>query len=435
MQRATLTFPSAFTSPGAWGKPPLKVCLVLLVVAGYVDAIAATEPSLPDPAHWVGAVLQAHPLVQARREEAKAAQSDLQAARWQYAPTPSVTHDTLRGQSASVMRLSQPVWDGGKIASGIQQATIRAELIQTSLHEVEHELATKSMGYWQTYAVQTARAEVLERGMQALQDLDELMSRRTDSGVSALADLSLARVRLIQTRADLSLAQASRATAMSQWQQLSTRQSLEEVLPAGAIRLPPLQDSVDGLRELARQQHPIVMRTRLQLQLQQAEFDAFKAELWPTLSLRAERQRGQIEGMLAEGNRLYASIQYTLGAGVSVLPRLEAAQARLQVGQREQEGTLKELDERLLQDWQEYASLRMRLPDLQQVQEMAQALTESSKRLFVTGRKSWLDLQNALREQLQAELAWAEAQVQVQALHHRLALHAGVSFWSLAQER
>ena len=168
---------------------------------------------------------------------------------------------------------------------------------------------------------------------------------------------------------------------------------------------------------------------RNEFQNQQSEQDRLAA-------LRdAERQRGQIEGMLAEGNRLYASIQYTLGAGVSVLPRLEAAQARLQVGQRQQEGTLKELDERLLQDWQEYASLRMRLPDLQQVQEMAQALTESSKRLFVTGRKSWLDLQNALREQLQAELAWAEAQVQVQALHHRLALHAGVSFWSLAQER
>lgn len=62
-------------------------------------------------------------------------------------------------------------------------------------------------------------------------------------------------------------------------------------------------------------------------------------------------------------------------------------------------------------------------------------LTESSKRLFVTGRKSWLDLQNALREQLQAELAWTEAQAVFEALRYRLALHAGVVFWRPAVEQ
>ena len=111
------------------------------------------------------------------------------------------------------------------------------------------------------------------------------------------------------------------------------------------------------------------------------------------------------------------------------MPRLEAAQVRVQALESEQAGALKELDERLLQDWQDYIALRQRLPDLENVQATAQELTESSKRLFVAGRKSWLDLQNALREQLQAELAWTEAQAIMQALHYRLALHAGVVFW------
>ena len=159
-----------------------------------------------------------------------------------------------------------------------------------------------------------------------------------------------------------------------------------------------MEEGVERLREIARQQHPLVDRLKWQLELQQAEFDAFKAELWPTLSLRAERQRGQIDGTLAEGRRFYANLQYSLGAGATVIPKLEAAQVRVRALEQQQEGALKELDERLLQDWHDYATLRLRLPDLESVQEAARDLTESSKRLFVTGRKSWLDLQNRSEE-------------------------------------
>ena len=404
------------------------------MVVGCNGAVHAQPASAPGAAEWVGSVLNSHPLVRARTEEARAVEADLRAARWQYWPTPSINTDTLRGQSASVARLSQPLWDGGKISAGITQAEIRQQLALINLRETEHELAGKVLGYWQTHAVQDARVRVFERGLQSLQDLDELMSRRTEAGVSAQADLTLARVRMMQTRADLLQARAARTAALNQLKQLAQQ---DAEIEASSQQLPALPDpemGVEPLRDLARQQHPLVARLQWQVQLQQAELTAFKAELWPTLSLRAERQRGQIEGTLPEGHRLYASLQYTLGAGVSVMPKLEAAQVRTQALERQQEGALKELDERLLQDWQDYAALRIRLPDLESVQITSRELTESSKRLFVTGRKSWLDLQNALREQLQAELAWTEAQTVSEALRYRLALHAGVAFWRPALE-
>jgi adhesin transport system outer membrane protein len=410
----------------------------LCALLGCVLLIAqaqAQDISQPGAAEWVDAVLMAHPLVRARTEEARAAGADVQAARWQYWPTPSVNTDTLRGQAASVARLSQPLWDGGKIAASIDQAEIKQRLSVLSLRETEHELAGKVIGYWQTHSVQSARVQVLERGLRSLQDLDELMSRRTEAGVSAQADLTLARVRLMQTRADWLQSRAARTAALNQLRQLAHVQVDPVVTPRALPSLPEPDAGVEPLRELARQQHPVVSRLLWQLKLQQAELSAFKAELWPTLALRAEHQRGQIDGTLAEGKRLYASLQYSLGAGVSVVPRLEAAEVRAQALERQQEGVLKELDERLLQDWQDYAALRVRLPDLEAVQAAAQELTESSKRLFVTGRKSWLDLQNALREQLQAELAWTEAQTVSEALRYRLALHAGVAFWRPDGER
>ena len=395
----------------------------------------AQAPGLTPPgvADWVNAVLTSHPLVRARREEARAAEADVRAARWQYWPTPSVTVDTLRGQAATVTRLSQPVWDGGKISAGVRQSDIRLRLATLNLRETEHELAAKVLGFWQTHSVQAARLQVFERGLQSLQDLDELMSRRTDAGVSAQADLTLARVRLMQTRADLLQARASQISALGQLRQLAQQEPAGRPVDATPW-LADVEAGVERLRELARAQHPVVDRLTWQRELQQAELDAFKAELWPTVSVRAERQHGQIDGLMAEGRRFYASLQYSLGAGVSVLPKLEAVQVRLRALEQQQEGTLKELDERLLQDWHEYAALRLRLPDLDSVQEAARELTESSKRLFVTGRKSWLDLQNAVREQLQAELALAEAQALMRALQYRLALHAGQGFWRAGLE-
>jgi adhesin transport system outer membrane protein len=389
----------------------------------------------PGAVAWVDAVLRVHPLIQARQVEARAAYADVSAARWQYWPTPSLNVDTLRGQSARVTRLSQPLWDGGKISANISQAEIRYELAVLGLRETEHDLAGKVLGYWQTRSVQEARVQVFQRGLQALQDLDALMSRRIEAGVSAQADLTLARVRLMQTRTDLMQAQAARGAALSQLRQLAQQDPTSPYPERGRLELPHPEDGVDRLRERAHQHHPLVERLKWQLQLQQAELSAFKAELWPTLSLRAERQRGQIEGALSEGNRLYANFQYTLGAGATVLPKLEAAQVRSQALERQQEAALKELDERLLQDWHDYVALQRRMPDLESVQAAAQELTESSKRLFVTGRKSWLDLQNALREQMQAELAWAEAVAVLDALQFRLALQAGHAFWRTEEER
>ncbi len=411
----------------------------LALVGSTTQAVHADSVLAFTPGDWVNAVLSAHPLVRARAEESRAAQADLQAAQLQYWPTPSVSTDTLRGQAASITRLSQPLWDGGKIAAGVSQAEIKRQLTFIGLRETEHELASKVLGYWQTQAVQTARIHVFERGMQSLQDLDALMSRRTEAGVSAQADLTLARVRLMQVRADGMQAHAARTAAQSQLRQLAqldaepapVAHAVSQALP----QLPDPDQDIAVLRDQARQQHPVVARLQWQLKQQQVELTAVKAELWPTLSLRAEHQRGQIDGTLPEGKRLYATLQYSLGAGASVVPRLEAAQVRIQALERQQQGALKELDERLLQDWQDYSALRLRLPELDAVQTTARELTESSKRLFVTGRKSWLDLQNALREQLQAELAWTEAKAVSEALRYRLALDAGVVFWRPVSER
>ena len=51
-----------------------------------------------------------------------------------------------------------------------------------------------------------------------------------------------------------------------------------------------------------------------------------------------------------------------------------------------------------------------RLPRLQRAAKSAAVVVDSSLRLFTSGRRSWLDLINAVREHSQSELQLVDAQ-------------------------
>ncbi|NCW40975.1 MAG: hypothetical protein EBV79_12260, partial [Betaproteobacteria bacterium] len=290
----------------------------------------AQAPGLTPPgvADWVNAVLTSHPLVRARREEAQAAEADVRAARWQYWPTPSVTVDTLRGQAATVTRLSQPVWDGGKISAGVRQSDIRLRLATLNLRETEHELAAKVLGFWQTHSVQAARLQVFERGLQSLQDLDELMSRRTDAGVSAQADLTLARVRLMQTRADLLQARASQISALGQLRQLAQQEPAGRPVDATPW-VADVEAGVERLRELARAQHPVVDRLTWQRELQQAELVPSRPSSGPLCRCEPSDSTARSTASWPRAAVSMPACNTAWAPGVSVLPKLEAVQVRL----------------------------------------------------------------------------------------------------------
>jgi adhesin transport system outer membrane protein len=58
----------------------------------------------------------------------------------------------------------------------------------------------------------------------------------------------------------------------------------------------------------------------------------------------------------------------------------------------------------------------------------------SNRRLFVTGRRSWIDLLNSVREIAQAEQAEAEARAGSVGAYYRLGLLLGIPMWSPESE-
>jgi adhesin transport system outer membrane protein len=423
----------------------MKMIKIRLVVTGLVWAFLCstvnaqllasdlyTESKLPPFQMLMQAVLKTHPLLQARRLTLESSRSEVMAARLQFLPNPSVSLDSLEGKQANVFRLTQPLFDGGKLTSNLKQANLKETSSNLAIEEGVFEIANRLAGLYQTYSIQSGRIQALSRGISAQESLDSLMRRRVDAGVSADIDKNLSNVRLVQARTDLSAARSLQQSAYEQIIKMTGLLNVESIQSFSTSELPKLPaDTLDAFLQFAMSHHPTFQQLNLQKQLAEAELRSIKAELWPVVSLRAERQTGDvILGSLTTGNRVYLGAQYSLGSGISVLPKVESAQTRVQAQSQQQMAQIKEMEERLVADWYEYQSVRLRLSELQEVVQSTQDFTESTKRLFVTGRRSWLDLQNTMREQMQADIALSDARSTLQILHMRLLMHAGYLFWN-----
>ena len=77
--------------------------------------------------------LARHPQVRMQQALASAAGIDIDSARWQYFPTPSLSVERAnssndpalvnRDDPVTIVRLSQPVWTGGKLGANVTRAT------------------------------------------------------------------------------------------------------------------------------------------------------------------------------------------------------------------------------------------------------------------------------------------------------------------------
>ena len=127
---------------------PQQACLYPLVNR-MVSLFFACGCLAASPAHataWeVEALLEAaqasHPLVGARQAERQAAQADLASANWQRYPSVSAELAAAStGSGNRLLRVDQPLWNGGRIAAGIRAADSRVSAAQTAIAETRQEL-------------------------------------------------------------------------------------------------------------------------------------------------------------------------------------------------------------------------------------------------------------------------------------------------------
>lgn len=411
---------------------------MLSFLAGLVFACNVVAESVADSRkgidQLIALAIRNHPEIVAKRAERTAAQSEISAARAQYWPTPSIQALQDRGNTITVLQLQQPLWAGGGLDAGLAAARSRESAAGWAVDEAQDDLALRVTAAWAAWMQARGRAEALAEGIALLDVYAESAQRRIEGGASAKVDRELVESRLAQLEGDLAAARSAERAALSSLAQL-TGQALR---PEDLVHAPDEADdlpALDVLIERALARSPTLKRIEAEIEAAGHETDRKRAALWPTLNLLAQHQRGEAQlGANANDTRVVLALGYTPGAGLSSVANIEAAEARKQGLRASLEAARRALIDRITTDYEEYRSSLSRKRDAERTIKASTLVLASYDRLFVAGKRSWLDVINAARELIQARIPLADAQAVSLAARLRLQLHAGDLPWQQAED-
>jgi adhesin transport system outer membrane protein len=176
---------------------------------------------------------------------------------------------------------------------------------------------------------------------------------------------------------------------------------------------------------------PVLKRARGDVEVANIDSARARNAIKPTLYGKFEQRidDGRYSTSAFPASRVLFGLQYSFGSGLSSLSRIGAAQAQAEGVRLSLDAAREDIRASVRTDLEtRYAasqlveSLRLNL----MIQEETFA---SYNRLFLAGRRSWLDVLNVVREVTENERALADAEVQYLLSDYRLQLQTGQIRW------
>ncbi|MGM9512741.1 TolC family protein [Roseateles sp. DB2] len=431
---------------GAWSLLVLGLALALLAPAMArgegrqacgPEASAQTSAEAADYSLDELARLAAerHPSVAAKRAVAEAAKADWEAARAQYLPTPSLqSSPNAGGGYTTVYALQQPLWTAGRLTADVEAASARSQSAEQGVLESRQNLGFAVANAYQALLQAQGRAAVWRELLDRMMDYRETLQRRIAGGVSAPSESELLQARQAQAAGQFKAACHSLGAVR---QQLSSLVGLDLTgaglgrtsVPLDLPELPALQ----ALLEQTREHSPTLYRLAHDEEAARREAEARAAAQWPSLSLTVQRSVPHGIPFSSPANTVGLQLQFAPGAGLSAMAARRAAAAQVEAARAAREAARLELSSRVRTEYEELRSALARRDDVLQGIRATGLVLASYERLFVAGKRSWLDVMNAARELLDAQLSLADLDAQMTASRYRLELFAAEAAWMRAK--
>ncbi len=395
-------------------------CVAIMMAGATTKAMAQTS-SFEDIAKQA---LATHPAVLARLLNSQAAGAELEGASWQRYPSPSVELNTdSNGVSTTLLRLQQPLWTGGRITAGIDAAQSRQQAAESTVKETKQDLVLRVIAAFVEALRQRARLEAVAQSVQQHENLLGMITRRVDQEASPRVDLELAQSRLLQANNDLSSGLQAQRNALTQLSQLAGKPVRSVVF----LEIDSLlgQQSIESLLEQAVAVSPTLRRLAQEIDAAQADVDLKRASYKPQISLRLENAHASasLNGIPAYStNRLFLVAEFQPGAGLSAASGVAAAIARRDSARQQRDTATRDLQERVSIDWEELVAASQRLENATLASKSSKEVYASYSRQYTTGRKTWLDVLNSVREFMQSDQAVADSRAQASGASLRLRL-------------
>ncbi len=353
---------------------------------------------------------QDHPLVGAARAEARALDAELAGAKWQRFPSISVEGlAATRGSSiadqdgiAANAVLEQPVWSGGRIGSEIDRARSARDAGINRVGEAQRDIVLEVTQAYYDYVLADARFQALSESLNQHRNLLAAIGRRVDQEVSPRADLILGQSRTAQVELDLAGAGELRDSAMLRLEQLTGQARISPTLPPPSVAdmLPPEQIALGEALTCS----PTLGALTDQVAAAEAQRGSARAALFPQVLLQLSQNE-------ITGARAAIVLRAQTGNGLSAFSAIDSSDARIQRALAEFGEEERRLREALRREYVQVRASRARISAGVLASDASAQIIESYQRQFIAGRRSWLDVMNAVRESANARLSESDARV------------------------
>ena len=382
------------------------------------SGLATSAPS-PDLSAVITRAINSHPSIKAARLNAEAAGSDLKSAKWQRFPSVSLEtgvfeQDNYMPTTSAVLDL--PLWTSGRIGSTIDRSEYLKQSAEAAFHEAILEIGLAVNQSYHDVIRLNLRSDVLLSNVEEHRKMVLTMERRVAQEVSPQVDLDLARSRLSQVEQQFSLNKAQYDSAL---------QRLRELL-SDSVFLPKSQDYVNSWLNIDQES---VIADGLAFSPRKAKLQADALAAGAEAKIIVASALPQVSGQYSYnelyGYRFGVVLKAQTDAGFSRFAATDAAKMRQQSVEMQVNATESSLRDVLVNDHIEYVYASQRIGNADGSAESSRRVTESYMRQFISGRRGWLDVMNAVRESTTAGLDAIDAHINASSAYNRILLRTG----------
>lgn len=374
-----------------------SICLILML--GFCSIVDAKSTYKVDT--LISMMLKNHPTIQAQKFAIQGADAQVKGAKWGYYPSLSLQVNQEFNQKKAwdeTVTLSQPLWTGGKLDAQYDMALANRDKSKSALSESEYTLVSTLLSTLEKYMKNKANTKTLLEGKNRLITLKKMLSKRVSAGVSSESDQALLDTRLYQSETDIQQASTSMQTALAQIA-LYTGHNFDKSLSIGEGMKHEF-GSLDSLIHLMEKTHPTLKKYDAMIANAKAEKSKTKATLFPNVSVNLQQGLSGKNSYhnTTDDTKVYLSVDASLGSGLSTLSKIEQAQAKVMQLMQEKLSAKQDLINKMILAYNSYISSSKRIQSQSGSIASSQKVFESYKRLFLRGKRAWLDLVNASRE-------------------------------------
>lgn len=386
------------------------VLLCLLLATAGADAL-----SLPEA---VQLALRNDPRMRAAAAEVEAAQAGIEQARAAYRPQVGVAAEIgrsdfqvdapfpvsgLRTPNSVAAELVQPLYAGGRLDAQLQAATSDAAAASERETATRQQLLLAAVNAYLTVQRDRDVIALSEANLKTLQAAAGDTRKRFDAGEATRTDVSQAEARLAEARAGLVTARAALRSSAASFQRVVgvAPETLDETRADPA--LPPTLSA--ALRQA--QASPLRREAEQQLRRAQAGVDVARAGHLPELTLDATAgTRDNTEFGYDRIDTWSALLKLSLpiyqGGGVAA--RVGEARAREDQARAIAQDAERAVTEAVIQAWENLQAAQERVPAFEAQVQAAQVALDGVRKELDVGSRTTLDLLDAERELLAAQV-------------------------------